>query len=140
MARNADEVRRQRIAAALAKLPASVRKPPATHEQLSRFEQEFGTIPPEFGWFLSTCGGGVVGPESLDGIDELPESHRKFRKESGPNGWSMQNVFIIGWDGAGNPIAIEKHSGRVLVEDHNFGGIHELGTSLYDFLEKQIVA
>ena len=135
-----DEARRQRIAIALAKLPDSVRVPPATTAQLSRFEQQFGTIPAEFKWFLSTCGGGVVGPESLDGIDELPESHQKYRKEFGPNGWSMQNVFIIGWDGAGNPIAIDKTTGRVLVEDHNFGGIHEVGTSLYDFLEKQIVA
>jgi hypothetical protein len=53
-----------------------------------------------------------------------------------PNGWTLKGVFVIGWDGAGNPFGIDGDSGRVLVEDHNFGGVHELATSFEAFLAR----
>lgn len=54
-------------------------------------------------------------------------------------GWSMQGVVIIGWDGFGNPFGIEASSGRILVEDHNFGGIHEMADSLLALLSKGLL-
>lgn len=115
------------------RLPEECRHAPATESQLRDFEKEFGPIPADFRWFLAACGGGVCGSDWIDGIEELPASHRKFRAES-PGGWSMQNVFIIGWDGAGNPFGIDVPTGRVLLEDHTFGGIHVLAESLQALL------
>jgi len=46
----------------------------------------------------------------------------------------MRGVFVIGWDGFGNPYGIDAATGRILVEDHNFGGIHEMAASFAEFL------
>ena len=43
---------------------------------------------------------------------------------------------IIGWDGAGDPFGIETSMGKLLVEDHSFGGVHEMAESLAAFLER----
>src|ERR1017187_1269280 len=118
-----------------AKFPAGLREQPATEAELQEFELAFGSIPDDYRWLLVTCGGGVVGSERVDGIEQLAESHAKFRREFGaPRGWTMQDVFIIGWDGGGNPFGIERSSGRILVEDHQFGGVHQLAASLQDFI------
>jgi SMI1/KNR4 family protein SUKH-1 len=129
-----DAALRQAIVTAWHELPAGCRYPPATEEQLLKFEVEFGAIPPDYRWFLAACGGGTCGREWVDGIAELVETHRKFRAESRPGGWRMRNVFVIGWDGFGNPFAIDSISGRLLAEDHNFGGIHEMAKSFPAFL------
>jgi hypothetical protein len=118
-----DAALREAILNAWQSLAEEVRHKPATEEELRRFEQSFGIIPPEFRWFLSECGGGPVGSEWVDSIEELPASHRKFHAESGPGGWTMKGVFIVGWDGVGNPMGILRVSGAVLVEDHNFGSV-----------------
>jgi hypothetical protein len=131
-----DEPLRRLVIGAWRELPDDVRAAPATEEQLRRFEEAFGVIPANFRWFLTTCGGGPVGSEWVDGIARLAVSHRKFRDESGPGGWSMRGVFVIGWDGAGNPFGIESASGRVLVEDHDFGGVHTMAESFAAFLRK----
>lgn len=110
------------------------RHAPASERQLQRFEAEFGPIPLEFRWFLANCGGGVCGSERIDGIAELPETHHKFRTESQPGGWTMRDAFIIGWDACGNPFGIERETGRVLVEDHNFGGVQSISESFQNFL------
>ena len=115
-------------------LPAELRFAPATQDQLREFESIFGSIPLQFRWFLEVCGGGVVGSEWVDDVLRLAESHRKYRREFGPGGWTMVDVFIIGWDGAGNPMGINVKTGQVIVEDHNFGGIHQLASSFLDFL------
>src|SRR5262249_31235558 len=115
-------------------LPIAVRSAPATEEQLRQFESSFGAIPEDFRWFLTTCGGGPVGSEWVDDIERLTESHRKFRGEAGPGGWTMKGVFIIGWDGNGNPFGIELSTGKLLVEDHDIGGIHQLAESFENFL------
>lgn len=113
--------------------------PRAKEDELRQFEAEFGAIPPDFRWFLAHCGGGGVGREWVDGIRQLPASHKKFQKEFGPGGWTMTGVFIIGWDGWGNPFGVETSSGRILVEDHNTGKISELAPSLWKFLEQELV-
>lgn len=129
-----DAAIRHAIVTAYGELPNGCRHAPATEEQLQLFEKEFGPIPPDFRWFLAACGSGVCGSEWIDGINDLPESHRKFLAESGIDGWSMRNVFIIGWDGAGNPFGIDQLAGRILVEDHNYGGIHEVANSFRELL------
>ncbi|MBC7967699.1 MAG: SMI1/KNR4 family protein, partial [Fuerstia sp.] len=94
------------------------------------FENVFGSIPTDYRWYLATCGGGVIGSEWVDDITQLKDSHLKFSSE----GWTMNNVFVIGWDGGGNPMGIDRATGRILVEDHDFGGIHVLANSFADFV------
>lgn len=126
---------RRRLAQAWGKLPDEIRSTPALEADLEAFEREFGEIPEEFRWFLLDCGGGVVGSEWVDDVHTLPDSHRKFAAESAQDaGWTMRGVFVIGWDGAGNPMAIERASQRVLVEDHQYGGVHELAPSFLAML------
>ena len=126
---------RKKIQEHIKAMPESLRQQPATEQQLREFESGYGQIPDDYRWFLLTCGGGHFGAEKVDDIIRLAESHAKFRREFGPpRGWTMRDVFIIGWDGAGNPFGIETATGRVVVEDHNFGSIHELAPSLEDFM------
>ena len=121
----------------IAAMPESLRSKPATEQELRDFESVHGEIPEDYRWFLLTCGGGHFGSEEVDDIVRLTKSHTKFRNESGkPRGWTMKDVFVIGWDGAGNPFGVERATGRVITEDHNFGGIHELGPSLEAFMLK----
>jgi hypothetical protein len=116
--------------------PSSMRYAPATEPQLVEFEEAHGPIPAEFREFLSVLGGGVVGNEWIDGIEKLSETHRKFKDERTSNGWSLSETFIIGWDGAGNPMGINAKSGAVVVEDHTFGGVHVLAPSFEEFLRR----
>jgi hypothetical protein len=125
-----------RIIAAHRALPEDIRSAPATADELAAFEAQLGPIPAVYRWYLAHCGGGVAGSEWLDDIGKLAESHRKFERESGEGGWRMRDVFIIGWDGAGNPIGISTKTGEVLVEDHNFGGIHVVAPSFHGFLAR----
>ena len=125
---------RDAIRSAHAGLPDDCRYAPATEKQLREFEAIFGPIPGDYRWYLAHCGGGVIGSEWVDGIDELPASHRKFRAECGPGGWSMRDVFVIGWDGRGNPFGIHRSTGKLLVEDHDFGGVHEVAESFEAFV------
>ena len=130
----------KRLLAAHLALPRDCRYAPATESDLSAFERRFGTIPHEFRWYLTTCGGGVVGSEWVDDILQLSESHAKFAKESGiPDGWSMAGVFLIGWDGAGNPYGIDSVTGQIVVEDHNFGGVHVMAPSFEAFLVRGLL-
>ena len=122
-------------------MPESLRCEPATEQQLREFEAIYGAIPEDYRWFLLTCGGGHFGAEFVDDIVDLTKSHAKFRREFGPpRGWTMCDVFIIGWDGFANPFGIEIATGRVLVEDHNFGGIHEVAPSLEEFMLRGVRA
>jgi hypothetical protein len=118
-------------------LPDSVKERKASESELLKFENENSVIPIEYRWFLLNLGGGPVGSEIVDGIDSLADSHSKFRRETEcEDGWRIKG-FIIGWDGAGNPIVIDER-GRVLFEDHNFGGIHELFPSFKAMLETEL--
>ena len=131
-----DEATKNRMIEGWQTLPDSVKRHLATEQQLHEFEATFGPIPPEFRWFLQTLGGGPVGSQWVDGIDELPATHKKFASES--DFWRMTGVFLIGWDGGGNPYGIERTTGKLLVEDHDFGGIHEMAPSLESFLTKRL--
>ena len=125
-----------RILKAFLELPNDCRGRTATERELASFESDYEPIPAEYRWFLQTCGGGTVGSEWVDDIDELPQTHRKFREESSQgNGWTMRGVFVIGWDGWGNPFGINTSTGQLLVEDHNFGGVHAMKESFAAFLE-----
>ncbi|MCX6849793.1 MAG: SMI1/KNR4 family protein [Verrucomicrobia bacterium] len=126
---------KQKIQEHIEAMPDALRREPATEEQLREFEANFGAIPADYRWFLYTYGGGHFGSEEVDDIVQLSKSHAKFQRESGPTrGWTMSGVFVIGWDGSGNPFGIETATGRVIVEDHNFGGTHELAPSLEEFM------
>lgn len=46
----------------------------------------------------------------------------------------MRDVFIIGWDGSGNPFGIHTPTGELRVEDHTFGGVHRMAESFRQFL------
>ena len=117
---------KQKIQEHIAAMPDSLRREPATEQELCEFEASYGHIPDDYRWFLQTCGGGHFGAEEVDDITELAKSHAKFRREFGPpRGWTMRDVFIIGWDGFANPFGIERATGRLLVEDHNFGIFRE---------------
>lgn len=133
-----DEQLRRALVAAWHACPAEDRHPPATESELLAFESEFGPIPPVFREYLSVCGGRVGGDgDWIDGLPELRDTHRSFQADSGPGGfWRMREVFVIGWDGSGNPFGIEGVSGRVLVEDHDFGGIHEMAPSFHTLLAR----
>ena len=132
-----NESKRKQLAKAFAALPDECKYATATEGQLLDFESRFGPIPDDFRWFLIHCGGGIIGSEWVDGIEKLPETHLKFMAESAiGNGWTMKGVFIIGWDGAGNPFGIETATGRIVTEDHNFAGIHEISPSFDAYVER----
>jgi len=130
-----DHETKDRILRAWYSLPEGCRKRPASEPELVAFEKRYGQIPQDYRWFLQACGGGTVGSEWVDGIEELGRTHEKFRAESGtPKGWTLEGVLVIGWDGAGNPYGIDHETGHVLVEDHQFRGVHEMALSFGDFL------
>jgi hypothetical protein len=82
-------------------------------------------------WLLAS-GGGPIGPDWYDGVEELPQSQKKLKEEK----WSVVG-FVIGWDGAGNPIVLSA-GGAILTEDHNFEGIHQLAESFDELLAANI--
>lgn len=136
-----NESKRKQLADAFAALPDGCKYAIATEPHLEEFESTFGPIPDDFRWFLLHCGGGTIGSEWVDGIDELTKTHRKFKAECEvANGWTMDDVFVIGWDGAGNPFGIDTQTGRMLVEDHDIGGIHEMSPSFESFLERGLLS
>jgi SMI1/KNR4 family protein SUKH-1 len=122
------------------RLPDDVRSPPASEAQLKAFEDEFLPIPQDYRWFLGACGGGPVGHDWMDSITELRDTHVRFREEIESGYWAgLADVFVVAYDGAGNPYGIHKSSGKVLVQDHDFGGVHELAASFEEYLRKRIL-
>lgn len=127
-----------RIREAHRALPSACRSERATETALRAFEEEFGPIPADYRWYLAECGGGVVRSEWLDGIEALRKSHAKFRVEAAhATGWKKKDGFLIGWDGGGNPMSIDRDTGEVVVEDHDFGGVHAVARSFADFCLKR---
>ncbi|AWI10377.1 hypothetical protein M2103_001376 [Ereboglobus sp. PH5-5] len=115
-------------------LPEGFGAKPASESALCAFEKKFGPIPADYRWYLAECGGGVVRSETLDDIKELTKSHRKFEREAAMDGgWKKRDGFLIGWDGSGNPISMDTATGQIMVEDHDFGGVHVLAASFADF-------
>ncbi|WP_431685822.1 SMI1/KNR4 family protein [Hahella sp. NBU794] len=108
--------------------------PAASKSQIEEFEVACREIPEDYKWFLLNCGGGVIGSEWVDRIDELHSTHIKFDEECATeNGWTIGNCFIIGWDGSGSPIAIDP-DGRIIVEWEADSEIYQLASSLEEWL------
>jgi hypothetical protein len=122
-----------RLALAWSGLPSEIRSAPATEAQLDLLEADLGVhVPAGVRWFLLHLGGGVVGSDWIDDVTQLRASHAKFGRER--SAWGLPECFVIGWDGSGNPIAVENGTGRLIVPDHDFGGVHELAPSFEEFL------
>jgi hypothetical protein len=66
-----NEAIKHKVLKAYTELPDGMEHPPAKPERLNRFEEVFGPIPDEYRWYLLECGGGIVGSEWVDSIDEL---------------------------------------------------------------------
>ena len=127
--------RRTAFRRAYSSMPSELRCPPAEEQELLEFEARFGTIPLEYRWFLAECGGGVVGSERIDCIRELKRTHERFAEEREAGFWDLLgNVFIIGTDGFGNYFGIDCDSGKIVTQDHDFGGLHVMFGSLEEFL------
>ena len=108
--------------------------PPATKDEIADFENVCKDIPEDYKWFLLNCGGGVIGAEWTDSIDELHSTHTKFDEECAMNnGWTIGDSFIIGWDGSGSPIAINS-KGNIIVEWESDGKVYELAPSIEKWL------
>ena len=112
-------------------MPEELQGRKATDLDINKFEEKFYPIPEDYKWILKNCERVFFKAEWVNDIDELFETHIKFQKESSlENGWTLKNVFIIGWDGCGNPYGIDLKTEEIITEDHTFGGIHILGESL----------
>jgi len=80
---------------------------------------------------LTECGGGVVGSEWVDDIEHLAASHRKYEHERGAGYW-RSTMFVIGWDGGGQPFGIDPMTHAVIVEAD--GEVRALSHSMEHFL------
>jgi hypothetical protein len=128
---------KQKILEAHNALPDGCRYAPVSEEALLAFEARCGSIPADYRWYLRECGGGVIGSEWIDGIKELPETHRRVREGQQRGFYTLRDFFPIGWDGGANPYGFDLNSGRIVMEDHDVGGIHEVASDFLDLLGKK---
>ncbi|MCH2157688.1 MAG: SMI1/KNR4 family protein [Oleiphilaceae bacterium] len=105
---------------------------PEAEEAVDELLAQFGVVNSVYRSWLVQTGGGPIGADWYDGLAELMQSQEKLRNED----WSISG-FVIGWDGAGNPIAIN-NSGQVVTEDHNFGGVHQLAPNFKKLLASNV--
>lgn len=132
------QAQQAKILQAHSALPESCRYSPATEEGLAIFESAHGTIPRDYRWYLATCGGGVIGCEWIDSLEELWETHRRVNEARAKGFYSrLGDYFPIGWDGGGSTYGFDLKTGRIMTEDHDFGGIHEVAVDFYDLLCKK---
>jgi len=104
----------------------------ADNDVVRQLLHKYGITEPLYEQWLTETGGGPIGPDWYDGVGDLEQSQKKAREE----GWTILG-FVIGWDGAGNPIALQSN-GAVSVEDHNFGGVHALAASFRELLANNV--
>ncbi|MFA7483800.1 MAG: SMI1/KNR4 family protein [Vulcanimicrobiota bacterium] len=109
----------------------------ATDNDILEFEKQHESIPDDVKWFFKNLVSGGVDPYISD-IHELAKDRAKFLKEKADGLWELDNIFLLGVDGAGNPFGISRDDERVLLEDHDFGGIQEIGATFADFLQSQL--
>ena len=113
------------------------RPPVATEEQIEKFESEFEPLPEDFRQFLLVCGGGG-GDRNISGLAVLTKRHRKLNRALVRGEENLlKGAFVVGVDGAGNLFGVDRQSGSVVLEDHNFGGHIELAPSFLEFLRKE---
>jgi hypothetical protein len=127
----------QQIKDAHCELPEDCRREPASPADLAAFESEFGAIPTDYRWYLAECGGGVIGSDWIDSIEELAATHRKVREGQRRGCYRIARFFALGRDGFGNVYGYDLETGHIVMEDHNFGGVHELAGDLYDLVCKK---
>ena len=127
----------QQIKDAHFELPEDCRYTAASAEELDDFESDFGAIPSDYRWYLAECGGGVIGCEWIDGIEELTSTHRKVQEGQRRGFYRIPRFFPLGWDGAGNPSGYNQETGHIVTEDHDSGGIYDLASDFYSLLCKK---
>ena len=101
-------------------------------DSVDQILDQFGIVYESYRNWLIQTGGGPIGSNWFDGIEELILSQEKLKSES----WSISG-FVIGWDGAGNPIVLCK-TGEIITEDHNFGGVHQVASSFDQLLASHL--
>ena len=105
---------------------------PVPKNEVDSLLNEFGVTEEFYRDWLIETGGGPIGPDWYDGITELRDSQIKLETEP----WSISG-FVIGWDGAGNPMVLQS-TGVIITEDHNFGGVYEVASSFETLLNNGI--
>jgi len=109
-----------------------MREPLASESKLIEFEKQFRPIPEDMRWLLKNVGGGYVTAEPTYNIEKLFKAHRDY--ELSPNVKSFFPVFSLGVDGGGNFFGLEDGGVRVLIWDHDFGGVYELAPTFDSFI------
>jgi hypothetical protein len=101
-------------------------------------------LPSDYREFLLRHGAALVGQYPIYGVSHMPGmgASRKraddVKEEFRRGGWPYADEWLmVSADGCGNPIGIAD-DGRVLVWDHDFGGIYELGSNFEDFLCREL--
>ncbi|MCA9178463.1 MAG: SMI1/KNR4 family protein [Planctomycetales bacterium] len=130
-----DDSLKSRIVVAFHGLRQDWRYPLSSERDLAKFESEFGLIPREYRWFLSACGGGLVGGGCVFGVAQLVARHGRWKFDE-EDRWP--GVFVVGTDGAGGSIGITTSTGEVVV-NHGDHGIHSLAASFGEFLERNLL-
>lgn len=114
----------------------------ATLTQIDAASAEVGRdFPEEYREFLLRYGAGIVGPYPIFGVQPVEpmgdewsvvDVNRRYRADRWPG---VEDWLIISADHGGNPMGIAG-DGRVLVSDHDFGGVAPMAGSFEEFLRK----
>ena len=124
-----------KIEAHLAKFPIAVRERAATEAELREFEAAFGAIPDDYRWLLVAAVAAWLARSELTASRSLPSLTPSFAASLDRHAVGRCEMFsLLAGMVAVNPFGIEQSSGRILVEDHDFGGIHEMAASLQEFI------
>lgn len=94
--------------------------------------KSIGLDHPLYTEWLTRTGGGPIGADWFDSPGDLIKSNEKMKEED----WDVSGV-CIGWDGMGNPIVVAS-DGKLIVPDHDFGGVHVYAESFEDCLRKGV--
>lgn len=90
--------------------------------------------------FISSFGGGVLGNKEIYSIknseiigdENIIEINERYKNDD----WEgIEKWLIIGTDHSGNPIGIDTN-GKIVSNDHDFGGIFTVAESFEDYLRK----
>lgn len=119
--------------------------PPGTEDEVNALAARLGSpMPDQYRDFLLRYGGAYIGQYPVYGVHRskatglgklrAAEVNEGFRQQGWPH---ADEWLIVSEDGYGNAIGIAD-DGRVLVWDHELGGIYELGSSFEDFLLQEL--
>jgi len=105
---------------------------PASEEAVDKLLAHYQVVNPLYRNWLIETGGGPIGSDWYDTLAELDESQTSLQNDL----WTISG-FVIGWDGAGNPLVLCE-DGKIITEDHDFGGIHNVAFSFEALLVKHV--